>query len=461
MKLRTVQLFFIVFIFSLIVSNIVYGQEDENSDLLLIPKAIEDKVSPDKNSALSGKAYIEDAFTGWLNRSTQTVPVPIELPNWQNRTSLDIDYNLQLNQWLKISLSDRLNGYVGNMIPFPSNESAGNDFREAFLTFEPFPMTYLEAGRINLKNGTALGYNPSDFFKTQSSVNIASIDPSAQKENRLGTVMIEDQQIWDNGSLTLAFAPKLQNETQLQTTSISGFNPLFGQTNYTNRFLASLSYDIANMNPKALIFIDNIGAHIGLSLSKVISSSVIAYAEWAGVTEADITNRALTKNTQTLPIGTMIQSNTSAAFQNDLAIGASWTSSSKLTINLEYHYHQSGLNEGDFNRWISLGSSNSTMAEVYWFIRQYAAQQQEPLMQHEFFALFDYPDVIQSKLNLDAVAFISPYDGSILAQESVSYFISRKMTLGVFISESLGSLLSVYGSLPSIMSMALRVVWYI
>ena len=135
-------------------------------------------------------------------------------------------------------------------------------FAKGYSLFEVVPRGYLEAGRINLKNGTALGYNPTDFFKTRTMVDIASIDPSALKEDRLGTVMIEGQRIWDYGSLTLAFAPRLQTETPLLITPAASFNPLFGQTNSANRFLASLSYEIAGLNPQALIFFDNFGTHV-------------------------------------------------------------------------------------------------------------------------------------------------------------------------------------------------------
>jgi len=445
------------------------GTDDENSDLNLIPgtlaRPVESETSSDTNSSLSGKAFIEDALTGWSNRSGLLVPAPTRNPSWQNRTSLDLDYKWQFDERIKFGLSDRLNGYEGDTIPFPSNGSTRNDFREGLLSYEVFPRTYLEAGRINLKNGTALGYNPTDFFKTRTMVDIVSIDPSALKEDRLGTVMIEGQRLWDNGSLTLAFAPKLQTETPLLITPTASFNPLFGQTNSANRFLASMSYDIAGLSPQALIFFDRIGTHVGANLSRVISSSIVAYVEWSGVSEANLTNRAVEfgKNTGTLPSGApaVPQPDSSVTFQNDLAFGASWTSSSKLTINLEYHYHQAGFNGTDFNRWLSLGSANSILAREVWFVRQYAADQQEPLMQHEFFVRFDYPDVIQSKLNLGAVAFISPYDGSVLAQASAQYFLSRKLTLGAYLSGALGSPGSEKGSLPWTTSVVLRAVWYL
>lgn len=466
MTQRLIQLFFIAFILCLFVYKEAFAQNDENSDLDLIPKTIEStketKTSPDINSNLNGKAYIDDAVTAWVTRSSLYVPVPIQMPNWQNKTSIDINYKWLINDKTKFNLSDRLDDYFGNTIPFASNGSAGNDFREGYFSFEVLPMTYLEAGRINIKNGSALGYNPTDFFKTQTTLNIASLDPSQLKENRMGTVMIEGQRIWNNGSLTLAFAPKLQTETSPMTTTAS-FNPLFGQTNYTNRLLGQLSYDIGGLNPQALIFLDDIGTHIGASLSQVVSSNIVAYIEWAGVLEKDLADRAVTfaKNTAAMPNITPLARETSNGdFQNDLVVGSSWTSSFNMTINLEYHYHQAGLSGSDFRHWLLFGGKDSTQAKEFWFIRQYAQVEQEPLMQHEFFIRLDYPNVIQSRLNLNTIAFINPYDGSILSQTSLQWFLSRNLTLESYENLSLGSRNSEKGSLPWSMSTILRVVWY-
>jgi hypothetical protein len=440
---------------------------DENSDLNLIPKTIEttkEEPSRVEHAQLSGRAYLEDALTGWLNRSL-LVPDPTQTPNWQNRTSLDFDCSWQFGEKVRLSLSNRLNAFEGDTITFPSGENVRNDFREGFLSWEIFQRTYLEAGRINLKNGTALGYNPTDFFKSRTMVNIASIDPSALREDRLGSIMVKGQRIWNNGAVTLAFSPRVVTQSPLLITQHASFDPLFGQTNSDNRFLASLSYNIADLNPQALIFFDNVGTHIGVNISRVMSSSVVAYAEWSGVQEASLTKRAVTfgQNTGSLPQGSPLlpQTDTWKSFQNDLALGVSWTSSFNMTINLEYHYHQAGFGTADFNNWVSLGSANPQLASEFWFIRQYAADQQEPLMQHEFFLRFDWPDIIPSKLNVGAVMFVSPNDGSVLTQASAQYFISRNWTVGVYLGGAIGSASTVEGSLPSSASGVLQIVRYL
>ncbi len=65
-----------------------------------------------------------------------------------------------------------------------------NDFREGYLSWEALDRTYLDAGRINLKSGVAVGFNPTDFFKTRAVVEPLSVDPTVLREDRLGTVMV-------------------------------------------------------------------------------------------------------------------------------------------------------------------------------------------------------------------------------------------------------------------------------
>ncbi len=438
---------------------------DENSDLNLIPKAIETKrvEPPPAEQHLSGRIFIEDVVTVSQNREL-LVPPPTKSPSWQNRTSVDFDYGWQVNGKVRLSWSDRLNVMEGDTITFPSGENLRNDFREGYLTWETSPRTYLEAGRINLKNGIALGYNPTDFLKSRTTVDRASIDPSSLREDRLGSLMAMGQKIWDNGAVTLAFSPEVTTQSPLSADQNVSFDPLFGRTNGDNRLLASFRYTMADLNPQALLFVDPIGTHIGVNLSRVMTPSIVAYAEWSGVQESSLTDRAVTFGRQTgslppqLPL--LPQTDSGTHFQNDLVLGASWTSSFDLTVNLEYHFHQAGFDAEDFNRWVTLGGTNSRLASEVWFIRQYAADQEEPLMQHEIFLRFDWQDILPSRLNAGLVMFISPYDGSVMAQASAQYFISRNWTVKLYLAKTIGGDDTVEGSLPWSTSGVLQIVRY-
>lgn len=441
--------------------------KDENLDLDLIPGTLgtaRAEPAREEHARSGGKVFLEDALTGWVKKKLM-VPLPFQAPNWQNRVSLDLDYSRQITDKLKFSLSNRLNFIAGDTVTFPSGENLRNDFREGYLSWEMVPRTFLEAGRINLKNGVALGYNPTDYFKTRATVNIASIDPSAQRENRLGSLMIKGQKIFSNGTATLALSPRVDSPIPMLTEQKAGFNPLFGQTNSDWRGLAALSFNVADLNPQVLVYADGNGPRYGLNISKVLGSSVVAYGEWSGGNSATLTGRAVRFGRETGSLSPwaplLPQTATGRRFSNDLAIGASWTSSFNLTINLEYHFHQAGFSASDFSKWIAMGRSNPLPASQFWFIRQYAADQQEPMMRHQLFLRFDWQDLIPSKLNMGSALFVSPRDGSFLAQVSAQYFISRNWTVGLYVGGAAGGSGTVYGSLPWATSGVLQIVRYL
>jgi hypothetical protein len=245
----------------------------------------------------------------------------------------------------------------------------------------------------------------------------------------------------------------------------ASFSPLFSQTNSDWRGLASLSFNVADLNPQALVYADGNGPRFGLNISRVFGSSVVAYGEWSGGNGATLTSSAVEFGRQTgsLPSRAPLfpQTATNRRFYNDLAVGASWTSSFNLTVNLEYDYHEAGFGASDFSNWIAMGRSNPLLASQCWFIQQYAADQQEPMMRHQFFLRFDWQDLVPSKLNMGSVLFVSPRDGSVLAQVSAQYFISRNWTIGLYLGGAAGGRGTVYGSLPWATSGVLQLVHYL
>ncbi|SHL74652.1 hypothetical protein [Rhodanobacter sp. OK091] len=451
-------------------ANAVLAQStstSEDDDLKRIPPAAEATPSPGSPTTQRSseqRIRIEDAFTGWDNQ-TPVIPTPAAQPSWQNRLSLDADIKLPLANAWTFGFSDRLNVFAGSLLSAVSRANAQNDLREIYLSDELVPRTYIEAGRVNLKEGIAYGYNPTDFFKTRSAVQLSSIDPSAARESRLGVVMIKAQRLFDGGSVTAAYAPRLTDTAPIPTSALASFDPGWGRTNADGRGLLSVSWNGSAFNPQLLAFHDAIGTHWGGSLSRVLNAGTVAYLEWSGVREPSLTARALAfgERTGALPAGLSVIEHVSGRkpFSNDLSIGASWTSAFNLTLNVEYHYHESGLSGPEFSRISEQGANNTRSASQFWYVRQYAADQQEPLTRREFFLRADWQDVIPSTLNLGAIAFVAENDGSGLAQMYAQYFPSRNWTISAYVGTTIGSKTSAFGSLPWRVSGVVQVVRYL
>src|SRR5882724_10863495 len=185
-----------------------------------------------------GRFFLEDGFT--LSSAPRHVPVPYPATlakDWQNRSSFDATVHWQPWKPLTFALSDRLSVFEQDGQSFVSANTIRNDLREASVTWEASSNTYLEGGRINVRNGAALGFNPTDFFKTRSLVGQASLDPSVIRQNRLGTLMVRGQAIWSGGAASVAFAPKVMSPSPVIQSDPLGVDPQIVATNAAARVL--------------------------------------------------------------------------------------------------------------------------------------------------------------------------------------------------------------------------------
>ncbi|HVA12625.1 MAG TPA: hypothetical protein VNF99_05210 [Stellaceae bacterium] len=450
-----------------------FAAADENNDLNLIPGAAATESSAAAVVAAAaatahGKFYLEDAITDSSQRSGLVVPYPAPpIANWQNRTSLDALDTWNLGADLSATLSNRLNLLEENDFNIVSRQTVRNDFREGYLTWEPLARNYLDAGRINVRNGVALGFNPTDFFKTRTAVGQASLDPSVTREDRLGTVMLHDQAIWDSGSASIAFAPKFYSSTPITDSSRLGIDPLFDRTNSADRLLATFGYDIADLSPQALVYHEGNETKFGLNLSHPVGQSVIAYAEASTGKQRDLIADAIAygKKTAVLPSSAPILPSTDpvARFRSDLAAGVSWTPVAKFTVNAEYHFHQAGLSGRDWQNWFATGAAHAGVPAItkeLWYVRGYANAEQEPLTRQEAFFRADWTDAFVTDLELTAITFVDLYDGSTLSQLTAQYYLSDAWTIGGYLSANLGGERSERGSFPQAASATLQIDRY-
>jgi hypothetical protein len=430
----------------------------------LIPQAVRAAPAAPAPPPRAARIFLEDALTAWSLRDP-AVPVPGGTSlDARNRTSVDLRGRWRLNESLELHLSDRASAIEQNDFAFASS----HDWREGYLTWEPAPREYLEAGRINLRNGVALGFNPTDFFKTRSLLDQSSQDPSDLRENRLGTFMLRGQRIWDGGSASLAWAPKLYSPTPVETgLPAAGLRAGLDRTNGASRILVSTSLEAADLSPQLLVYRENGVTRLGLNLSRTVGKSVVLYGEWAGGRYPSLIARALAygRETGTLPAGMppILPTATGDAFQNDLALGLSWTGAAKLTVNAEYLYHQAGMTRDDWRRWFATGTANASSLPVtgaLWYIRAFAADQQEPATREQLFLRAAWSDAFVPHLELSGFALVNLYDRSRLAQLGASYDLSDRWTLGAYLGANLGRADSERGSLPQAASAALQACYY-
>ena len=448
----------------LLAAGAVHG--GENEDLDLIPgtgPAIPPPPATAAMSAVTGRIYGQDAFTAWSPRSSWAVaPPPEGTVYWHNRASVDGIGHLAVADDLSFTLSDRFNGVAENDIPIPSHGDFRNDLREAYVTWEIAPEIFLDGGRINERNGVALGFNPTDVFRASTQVDLASLDPSVLREDRLGVGMLRGQILLPGAAFRLAFAPKLGSPPRLTTGEEPSVDPQFDRTNDTTRLMLAATADLGgDVSPQAMLLVSDGQPRIGASISRAIGEAFVAYGEWLGGRGRDEVGQAVRygQQTGTFPAA-FVNPEPAESFENDVAVGGSWTSESKLTINLEYHYHQAGWDRQQWDRWFALGRSSVQQSDLFWYVREFAADRQDPPTRQELFLRLDQADALIRDLELTAIAFVDIQDGSVTTQWGAAYYLSAAWTISGFVSASVGAPRSDRGSLPQEGSAILQVTRY-
>lgn len=158
----------------------------------------------------------------------------------EGRASIDFRYDGAIVPRLRAVLSDRLDliHCRGDLEP---HDDSVNTLRETYLSWHATPDLIADLGRINLRYGSAFGYNPTDYFKSNALRTIVSIDPASLRENRQGTVVVQGQKLWIDSSVTAAFSPKLGDPPPSSST----FSLNFGATNPSNRWLLAAGHRFA------------------------------------------------------------------------------------------------------------------------------------------------------------------------------------------------------------------------
>ena len=434
---------------------------DEDKDLDLIPHG-EKPASPNEATAPSSdgsrRAYIENALAFASRRGDLLVPSPPPLPpRWQERLFADARIEWPIASSAFVTYSGRLELRDDEGLGFPNRGNVAHSLRELYASVEPSPRQYVDAGRINIKNGVALGFNPTDFFKARAVIDPLTADPRALREDRLGTLAVRGQTLGERGSLSVAYSPRVTDASALGTNPDRGFSPLFGRTNATDRWLMKASLRLPEgLNPEALLYREKGVTKFGANIAESIGQSSVVYLEWSGARRLGIIDEALAfgREQGLLPASApdVIGQRGDKRFRSQVTFGASYTTENKITFNLEYHYNQAAFSGSDWDRWFETGArrpASSPFTRELWLVRGYASELQEPLQRHAVFLRADWVDFLLPKLELTAFTLVDMRDGSSIMQLEATYARTDLWSFGILAGGTIGGRRSNFGSLPS------------
>jgi hypothetical protein len=191
------------------------------------------------------------------------------------RLSIDLRFDARLAPGLRAVLSDRVDLAHSNGVPPAENV---NTLREAYLSWAPSDHQVIDLGRVNVRNGAAMGFNPTDWFKENALRSVVTPDPAVLRENRQGTVVLQGQQLWGSGALTATFSPELAREPDPDAFALDA-----GATNPSNRWLLAGSYKFSDaVNPQLLLYGGaDTSMQLGLNVSALAGDAVVVFGEFS------------------------------------------------------------------------------------------------------------------------------------------------------------------------------------
>jgi len=432
---NTARLAFFCTVIGLLASGNANAEDQDDAALMLADK------TPDAvEKASNWRTFIEGGYGG----DTQRNGGPVQS---NHRLSFDLQYDNTFAPGWRAFFSDRLDidwpPQANLFNPTQVNrQNSVNTIKEAYFSWQAKPDGIVDFGRINVRNGAAMGYNPTDYFNTGAVRSVVSVDPMSLKVNREGSVMLRGQSIWDNGSSTGLYSPKLSLHP-----NNDDFNPDLGGTNNRDRWLFTLSQKISEtVTPQFLAYKEQeLPVQYGLNLSSLVSDSTVIYAEWSGGRAPSSLTTALTNEG--------IPHADDTAFRNRLSTGLTYTTSDKLSLTAELEYNGSGL---DQSNWDNLWRGP---VQVYGIYRGWLQFIQEPPAKRRVFLYANWQDAMINHLDLSVMEYYDAADFSRLTWLEARYHVDHT-EYAVQWQRYSGTSLSEFGAAPQVQSWQLLMRYY-
>ena len=275
--------------------------------------------------------------------------------------------------------------------PAPMQEHTVHTLKDAVMGYTASPQLLVEAGRIRLRQGVALGHNPTDFFRDGSVRSEVSMDPASLRENRQGSGMVRVQQLGADGAWHFAYSPRI---AQRKPTP-SGWHPDWGATNHQHRALLAFAPSWGeSLSAQGLLHLrQGHSAQWGLNLSGLVDQATVAHLEWAAGQSRTQWHEALD-----LP--------GPQRWRHRLAAGATHTTRHKLTLTAELHYN--GAAPGR-STWQAL---RGEPLPAYLQYRAWSLQALEPPTRWALFFHATWKDALMPGLDLSSLWHLDRVDAS-------------------------------------------------
>lgn len=364
--------------------------------------------------------------------------------HWFGRHRLGEDVGLLFNL--------RGRAFVIEDTSFSLDENLRLDVQELALSWTPYSGVTLQAGRVNIRNGVAHGFNPTDWFKADSLVVVDSQDPADRREERLGTVVMDSAVTVGSTLLQFGYRPEISDDPGSLVTDMDIVGLGLDRTNPSEAFYIKATPSLGgNLSLTGNLLIEDGRAGAGLELSGTVGDNLVLYGEAFVQNRRSLAAEALTGGLGNATFREAIGADDDYGWRTQLALGGTWSLPESLvgprdiSLSLEYHLNSAGLTNGQIE---ALADATGPDLAAAGLVHNYAANQQEPLAREQLFARFAWNDFWRDA-DFAALGYYVPADGSGLYQLSASIPLANSTELTLIGYSTFGDDTSVYGANPT------------
>ncbi|MDP1614127.1 MAG: hypothetical protein Q8M11_23940 [Sulfuritalea sp.] len=360
-------------------------------------------------------------------------------PGLALRSALELRKEWRTGDGITLTLSDRLEWLQDDS----GHGTLRNALREGFASAGFGDELFVDAGRINLRSGVGLGFNPSDWLREGAALPQTTQNPAVQRENRLGTVMLKAQAVQGWGAAHVALIPHLAPRPD----QVSPYGLDFGRTNEDPALHFRVAPQVSERISVDALAYARRGRHPqwAVNTTAVLNEALIWHLEWSTGKRMGLTAPAQVA---------------SAARHDRLATGLSWTAANGTVIAVERHLASDALSRKDWDAWRL--SSDATTARRLAQLRGERLSLQEPLVRDAWFLRAALNGMLKDPdIDLSGFVRINPHDRSRLWQIDGSWHATAHLSVHVGMGGFAGDARSEFGANPlrSFASLRLEVAY--
>ena len=337
------------------------------------------------------------------------------------------------------------------------------DVQELALTFALGDLTSLRLGRTNLRNGVAIGFNPTDWFRDNSLVLSGSAAAADRRNERLGVVAITGTTTFGQTLVQAGYRPEIRADSD----SIWADKDMIGlgleRTNSTEAAFIKINPDFgSNLSGTANVLLLDGEPGFGVEVSGTLGDNLVLYAEVMGQRHRSLAAEALAENGKgSASLRAGLGAETGTEWYGQSAIGFNWALPQKwvgardISLTFEHHFNGAGLSSAQIE---TLATANGSDGAAAGALYQLANRRQDPLARQQLFSRLAWND-IWNDTDLSLLAYYVPADNSGLGQVTLDVPITQAATMNLRAMHAFGDTTSVYGAAPNKTSVQAAMLW--